>query len=146
MIGIEYGHAGLLVSAFLAATILPLSSEAVLAALCLSGEYGLFPLWLSATVGNVGGSLVNWWLGRGCMRFRDRPWFPVDAATLEKAEGRYRRYGTWSLLLAWLPVVGDPLTLMGGLFRTPLILFIPLVTLGKGGRYLVLLYLLDPAN
>ncbi len=144
LIGTAHGYAGLMVSAFLAATILPFSSEALLAGLFLSGGYGWLPLWFFATVGNVAGSLVNWLLGRFFLRFRDRSWFPLKGAEMEKTERHYRRFGQWSLLLAWVPIVGDPLTVMAGVFRTPLPRFILLVTLGKGGRYLLLLQALEP--
>ena len=87
---------------------------------------------------NVLGSLVNWWLGRRIERFKDRRWFPVSPARLEQAGQHYRRYGHWSLLLSWLPIVGDPLTLVAGVMREPLVRFLLIVTLAKGARYAVL--------
>jgi len=93
---------------------------------------------LVASVGNVLGSVVNWLLGRGIERFRGRPWFPASPSALARAERWYRRVGKWSLLLAWMPIIGDPLTLIAGVLREPFPVFLLLVTIGKMGRYLVL--------
>ena len=129
---------GLFFAAFGAATLLPLQSEAVLVGLLLSDEYRLWSLLAVATLGNVLGSLVNWWLGRGLERFRDRRWFPVSPSHLEQARKHYQRYGHWSLLLSWVPIIGDPLTLVAGVMREPLGRFLLIVTLAKGARYGVL--------
>lgn len=132
-------YVGLFMAAFLAATLLPMQSEAALVALLLTGEHAPWLLLAVASAGNVLGSVVNWLLGRGIERFRDRRWFPVSPAALERARGWYRRYGRWSLLLSWLPVVGDPLTVMAGVLREPLPVFLLLVSIAKAGRYLVLM-------
>jgi membrane protein YqaA with SNARE-associated domain len=121
---------GLFLAAFAAATLLPLQSEALLVGLVLQGGV--------ATFGNVLGSLVNWWLGRFIERWQDRRWFPVSADRLARARAHYQRYGRWSLLLSWLPLVGDPLTVIAGVMREPLWRFLLLVTLAKAGRYAVL--------
>ena len=130
--------AGLFLAAFAAATLLPAQSEALLAGLLLSGRYETALLILSATAGNVLGSVVNWLLGRSLERFSGRRWFPVGPAALEKAKAWYRRWGRWTLLFSWLPVVGDPLTLVAGVLREPFPIFLALVTIAKLGRYLVL--------
>lgn len=134
---------GLFAAAFLAATVFPMQSEAVLAALFLAGEEPVSLLLLVATFGNVLGSTVNWILGRFLLSFRDRRWFPVSDMQLARATGWYRRWGRWSLLGSWLPVVGDPLTLVAGALREPLPTFLLLVTLAKGGRYVAVVALLD---
>lgn len=90
-----------------------------------------------ATLGNSAGSAVNWWLGRYLTRFQDRRWFPFSPESLRKAEGWYHRYGRWTLLCSWMPVIGDPLTLVAGTLREPLPSFLLLVVLAKLGRYLV---------
>ncbi len=131
-------YAGLFLASFLAATILPAQSEAVLAAMTLSGAYSVWGLVAVASVGNVLGAVVNWLLGRFLSRFEGRRWFPVSRAQVERAEGWYRRWGKWSLLLSWLPVVGDPLTVVAGVLREPLPAFLILVTIGKVGRYVVI--------
>jgi membrane protein YqaA with SNARE-associated domain len=131
-------YVGLFLAAFGAATLLPLQSEAVLVGLLLSNQSWLWSLLAVATLGNVLGSLLNWWLGRGIERFRDRRWFPVSPRHLEQAQRHYQRYGHWSLLLSWVPIIGDPLTLVAGVMREPLGRFLMIVTLAKGARYGVL--------
>lgn len=131
-------YIGLFTSALIAATILPMQSEAVLVGLLKAGKSSAVVLLIVATVGNVLGSVINWCLGRFLLRWRDRRWFPASERQLARAEGWYRRYGRWSLLGSWLPVVGDPLTIMAGILREPLFPFLILVTIAKGARYLVL--------
>ncbi|VVN92967.1 YqaA family protein [Pseudomonas fluorescens] len=132
------GYLGLFLAAFGAATLLPLQSEAVLVGLLLGGKHLAWLLLCIAITGNVIGSLVNWWLGRGIERFRDKRWFPVSAQSLEKAQRHYQRYGHWSLLLSWVPIIGDPLTLVAGVLGEPFWRFMLIVTLAKSARYLVL--------
>ncbi|MFJ4193175.1 YqaA family protein [Pseudomonas sp. NPDC089534] len=131
-------YVGLFMAAFGAATLLPLQSEAALVGLLASDRYWLWGLLAAATVGNVLGSLVNWWLGRRLERFQGRRWFPVSPRHMERARAHYRRYGHWSLLLSWVPVIGDPLTLVAGVMREPLARFLAIVTVAKGARYGVL--------
>lgn len=131
-------YLGLFLAAFAAATLLPMQSEAALVAMLVSEHYPPVTLLTAATAGNVLGSLVNWVLGRGIERFKHKRWFPVSEAKLQKAQGLYQRYGYWSLLLSWVPIIGDPITLVAGVMREPLWRFTLLVTLAKGGRYLLL--------
>ena len=125
----------LALSAFLAATILPVSSEAVLAGLIAAGRGDPVALFIVATVGNTLGSVVNWLIGRGIAQFRDRPWFPVSRERYHAAERQFDRYGVWLLLFAWLPFVGDPLTVVAGALRVPFGRFVLLVAIGKAARY-----------
>lgn len=134
-------YAGLFVSAFVSATLFPGGSEALLVGLLVSGEYVVPGLLLVATTGNVLGSVVNWGLGRWVVRFQDRPWFPLAPEKLSQAQQWYQRYGKWSLLLSWVPVIGDPLTVAAGLMRERFLIFLLLVTLAKFGRYLVIVLL-----
>ena len=131
-------YAGLFGTAFLAATVFPAQSEALLAALLLSGEYPAASLIAVASAGNVLGAAVNWALGRGIARFKDRSWFPAKGEVLERAQRWYRRYGRWSLLLSWVPFVGDPLTVVAGVMREPFPVFLVLVAVAKTGRYVAL--------
>lgn len=137
-------HAGLFASALLSATFLPGTSEVVLVALLVQG---LDPVHLlvTATTGNVAGSVLNWWLGRHALRYRDRRWFPVDAEKLARVQGWYRRWGYPSLLLAWVPAIGDVFTLVAGTMRAPLPVFLILVTIAKGLRYAVVIGLTEGA-
>ncbi len=133
------GYIGLFASAFLAATILPFSSEVVLAALvAMGGNDGLW-LWLVASLGNTLGAAVNWVLGRYCLRWREHRWFPVNGPALERASNWFRRWGVWCLLFAWVPIVGDPLTFATGLLRVNFWLFLALAGAGKAARYAVVL-------
>ena len=137
MLGLS-AYPALFLSAFGAATLLPLQSEAVLVALLLAGQHSLWALLLVATLGNVLGSWVNWLLGRSIEHYRERRWFPVSPTRLQQAQGWYARYGRWSLLLSWMPVIGDPLTLVAGVMRERLWVFLAIVTLAKASRYAVL--------
>jgi membrane protein YqaA with SNARE-associated domain len=131
-------YLGLFLSAFGAATLLPLQSEAVLVALLLGGAHATWLLLAVATLGNVLGSWVNWLLGRSLEHYRHQRWFPVSDARLQQAQAWYARHGRWSLLLSWMPVIGDPLTLVAGVMREPLWRFLLIVTLAKGARYALL--------
>src|SRR5690606_15980526 len=131
-------YSGLFLAALGAATLLPLQSEALLVALLLSGQYSIVALLGIATAGNVLGSCLNALLGRSLQHWQHKRWFPVGAEQLERAQARYQRYGRWSLLLSWLPIIGDPLTVIAGVMREPWWSFLLLVTLAKGGRYLAL--------
>jgi len=129
---------GLFASAFGAASLLPLQSEPVLVGLLLMGETPAWLLVLVASIGNTLGAVLNWWLGRQVDRFRDRRWFPVPPAALDRATGWYHRWGRWSLLLSWAPIIGDPLTLVAGVLREPIGTFLLLVAIAKTARYVVL--------
>ena len=131
-------YAALFAAAFIAATLLPAQSEAVLVGLLVAGDHPVLALVLVAGIGNVLGSLVNYVLGRAALRFRDRRWFPADPAALERASRWYGRYGRWSLLLSWAPFIVDPLTVAAGILREPLWSFLLLVALAKFGRYAAL--------
>ena len=130
----EHGLWGLALSAFLAATILPLSSELVLSALLIAGENPIAVL-LIATTGNVAGSVVNYVLGRWGANTILHRWSHLTQQQADKAEQQFNRYGKWSLLFAWLPVIGDPLTFVAGLLKVNFVLFLLLVTTGKFARY-----------
>ncbi|KAA8702824.1 YqaA family protein [Pseudomonas cannabina] len=131
-------YLGLFLVAFGAATLLPLQSEAVLVGMLLSERYVTILLLLTATAGNVLGSVVNWYLGRSIERFRHKRWFPISERHLDKAQTTYRRYGRWALLFSWVPIIGDPITMIAGVMREPLWRFLLVVTLAKALRYLTL--------
>lgn len=125
------------VVAFGAATQLPMQSEALLGGLLLAG-FDPVPLVLVASLGNVAGSGLNWWLGTQVDRFQGRRWFPVSPAQPEQARQRYQRCGRAALLSAWLPIVGDSLTLVAGMLRERCSVFLAFVAVGKVGRYVLL--------
>lgn len=131
-------YLGLFISALGAATLLPLQSESVLVALLLSTAYSPWALLAVASLGNILGSVLNWWLGRYLEHFRHKPWFPVSDVRLAQAQRGYARYGRWSLLLSWVPIIGDPLTLVAGIMRERLWVFLLIVSVAKTARYAVL--------
>jgi membrane protein YqaA with SNARE-associated domain len=135
-------YLGLFFSAFLAATLVPAYSEILFAALVSAG-YDPLALWLWASTGNTLGSVVNWFLGRYLLRFRDRRWFPFKEKNLARAQSWFQKYGVWSLLMAWLPIGGDALTFVAGIMRVRFPIFIVLTAIGKGSRYAILLGVLD---
>lgn len=126
----------LFASAFLAATILPFYSEIVLVAKLNEGAsaWGLIGV---ATLGNVLGACVNWWLGKWLLHFKDRRWFYFSDQQIDRAQHWFNRYGVWTLLFAWLPIGGDAFTLIAGIMRVKMMTFLILVTIGKFARYLV---------
>lgn len=128
---------GLFTTACIAATIFPAQSEALLVALLMKTDHAPWILVAVATAGNVLGSSVNWSLGRYIEHFKDRAWFPASPKTLERAQAYYHRYGKWSLLLSWVPLIGDPITVMAGVMRERLWVFVLFVLMAKGGRYFV---------
>ncbi len=131
-------YLGLFVAAFGAATLLPMQSEAVLTSLLLAAKQPAAMLLLVATFGKVLGSVVNWLLGRYIEHFRHKRWFPVPEDKLQRAQQAYHRYGRWSLLLSWVPIIGDPLTVIAGTLREPFWSFLLIVLVAKAGRYLAL--------
>ncbi len=128
-------YAGLFAVAFIAATLLPAHSEVALVGLLVTGNYAPWLLVAVASAGNILGSLVNWALGRFFSEFRDHRWFPIGDRSFGRASDWYRRYGVWSLLLSWLPIIGDPLTVVAGALRVDLLRFLILVSIGKAARY-----------
>ena len=103
----------------------------------------LMILLVIASAANTLGGLLNWALGRFCLRWKDRTWFPVSPQRLEQATQWFRRYGRWSLLLSWVPIIGDPLTLVAGILRVNIWFFLALVAISKTARYAVILGLFD---
>ena len=134
------GYAGLFAAAFVAATILPAQSELLLGAMLASGRFDIVLLLAVATAGNVLGSIVNWLLGRYFAHHREKRWFPASPATMARAEAWFARFGPAVLLLSWVAVIGDPLTVVAGVLRMRFTAFLLVVTLAKGGRYLFLTF------
>ena len=117
-------YLSLFVISFLAATILPFSSELTLAGLIVTSNYDNLLLLIVASFGNVLGSVVNWALGFYSRNLSSKKWFPFKETQIEKSSKWFRKFGKWSLLFAWVPVLGDPLTLIAGLLRVKFLDFI----------------------
>ena len=95
-----------------------------------------------ASFGNVLGSVVNWALGFYSRNLTTKKWFPFKETQIERSSAWFRKFGKWSLLFVWIPIIGDPLTLVAGLLRVKFLDFIILVAIGKISRYLVVFYLM----
>ncbi len=141
----ELGYFGLFVAAFLAATVLPLSSEVVLSILLVNG---LSPIALVtvATIGNVLGSLTNYALGYWASLGVIKKWLKISEEEFVRTERRFAKYGLFSLCFAWVPIIGDPITVVAGILRIRLLWFVLLVTAGKLIRYIVVSYLIMQVN
>lgn len=131
-------HLTLALSAFLSSTLLPGTSEVALLGALAQWPGNTLSLLAVATLANTAGSLVNYGLGRGAVHLANWHWFRVPREKLDKATVLYNRFGLWSLLFAWLPIVGDPLTLAAGLLRVRVLPFLLLVAAGKLARYAAL--------
>lgn len=129
-------YIGLFLSSFLSATILPGQSEIALTSLIILNNHSLSFLVFIASLGNILGSLFNWFIGCKLERFKKKKWFPVTDLQLKKASNWYHKYGKWTLLLSWVPFVGDPLTIVAGIFRVPIMHFILIVSFAKTMRYI----------
>jgi membrane protein YqaA with SNARE-associated domain len=130
----------LFLSAFGAATLLPLQSELVLLNALSKHTHPIGLLIFIATLGNVLGSVVNWILGIYFQRLKDKKWFPFSQDKLAYAQKFYSKYGYWSLLLSFVPIIGDPLTFLAGLMRVNFFKFLLVVTISKLSRYLFIAY------
>tara|TARA_B100001287_G_scaffold34793_1_gene24651 strand:+ start:573 stop:1007 length:435 start_codon:yes stop_codon:yes gene_type:complete len=126
---------------FLAATVLPLSSEIVLTTMLLTNLFEKNLLLVFASLGNILGSVLNWYLGKKINLYKDKKWFPVSAERLKKSQYYFNKYGLWSLLIAWVPIIGDPITLLAGVLNVRLSIFLFLVSISKISRYVFILYL-----
>jgi|TARA_B110000438_G_scaffold68248_1_gene68602 membrane protein YqaA with SNARE-associated domain len=136
-------YLALFIITFLAATILPFSSEFTLGGLISTNNYNNLLLIIFASLGNVLGSTLNWVLGFYFRNLSTKKWFPFQDNQINKASSWFKRFGQWSLLFAWVPFVGDPLTLVAGLLRVNFLNFIILVSIGKVSRYIFIFYLVS---
>ena len=132
----------LFIISFLAATILPLSSELVLSTMLLTDSFDKYLLLVVASFGNILGSSVNWYLGKKILIFKDKMWFPANERQIAKGEIYFKKYGIWSLLLAWVPIIGDPLTIVAGILRVKFFTFLLLVSISKISRYIFLIFII----
>jgi len=137
----ELGYIGLFLASFLAATILPLSSEVILSLLLLH-KLNPFILVTVATLGNVLGSFVNYAIGFWGSIFLIRKVLKVTESEFAKAKERFKKYGVFSLLFAWVPVIGDPITLVAGVLKLNILTFFIMVTSGKLLRYLIICFVI----
>jgi membrane protein YqaA with SNARE-associated domain len=128
------GYPALFLLSFAASTLLPLGSEWLLVALILKG-FSLPATVATATAGNYLGACTTYAIGVYGSSVLIRKVLRIDDVALERARRFYSRYGVWSLFFSWLPVIGDPLCLAGGLFGVGFLRFSLLVFSGKMARY-----------
>ncbi len=133
-------YLSLFLISFVAATIFPLSSELTLLGLLSTNSYNFLSLILTASVGNILGSVFNWFLGFYLLRHIKKKWFPFSKHQIYFSSKQFNKFGIWSLLFAWLPIIGDALTFVAGILRVNFFLFLILVSIGKTIRYLVLYF------
>ena len=127
----------LFISSFISSTILPGHSEITLTAFIFLNKYPIINLIFIASLGNILGSTLNWCLGFHFVKFKEKKWFPINKRQLEKASLWFLNYGKWSLFLSWVPFVGDPLTVVAGVLRVPIITFLIIVSISKILRYVI---------
>ena len=125
----------LFVSSFISSTILPGHSELILTAFIFLKKFSVINLIFIASFGNILGSILNWYLGFYFIKFKEKKWFPINKLKLEKASLWFLTYGKWTLFLSWVPFIGDPLTVVAGILRVPIITFVIIVSISKILRY-----------
>ncbi len=130
----------LLAVSFMVATIIPFGSELYFASLLPLDKYNNLLLLISASIGNILGSVFNWLCGYYVNYFIKKPWFPIKKNKIQKGTELFNKYGKWSLLLSWVPFIGDPITFAAGILRYSFLPFLVLVSIGKVGRYLVIYF------
>jgi len=130
------GYLSLFIISFLAATILPLSSELMLASILSIENYNRTLLIVFSSLGNILGSVFNWVLGFYFIKLQNKKWFPFNEKQISKSSLWFEKFGKWSLLFAWVPIIGDPLTFVAGTMKTKFFIFLILVGIGKISRYL----------
>jgi membrane protein YqaA with SNARE-associated domain len=135
-------YLSLFLVSFGAATLLPFGSEALFV-YDISINQHYFLLWLTATLGNTLGSIVNYYLGNRGERYLEEKQ-KISSAKITKYKKYFNRFGGYLLLLAWMPIVGDPITLIAGAMRYRFDYFVVIVCISKGFRYAALIYLLLP--
>ena len=134
---LEHGLPALFALSFLAATVIPLGSEWLLVSLILQGQ-GAVPVVTVATIGNFLGACTTYGIGYLGAYFITHKILRISELETGKAMKIYSRYGSWSLLFSWVPIVGDPLCLVAGSLKLHPLVFSIFVFSGKLARYWLL--------
>ena len=132
----EFSLASLFLSGLISATLLPGGSEVMLGWFLNEGQYSALHLWLAVTSGNALGGMITFFMGWWIATYY--PLKAFDKPHHLRAKKWVEKYGAFSLLLSWVPLIGDPLCLLAGWLKTRLFLSLVMITLGKGLRYLIL--------
>ena len=130
-------------SAFLAATLLPAQSEIGLGYLILYTDHSLGLLIVFASLGNTLGGVVNWFIGCGLAKSVTKLEKIQESSSYQKISCWYQKFGQWTLLLSWLPIIGDPITVIAGIFKIPFKQFLLFVVFAKTSRYLVIAFFVE---
>jgi membrane protein YqaA with SNARE-associated domain len=130
----DHGYFALCLLSFLASTILPIGSEGLLISLLLN-HYSAVLTVTVATIGNVLGACTTYAIGLYGGPLLIRKVFRINAESMARTQRLYSRYGSWSLLFTWVPILGDPLCMVSGILKTSFPLFLVLALLGKLARY-----------
>lgn len=136
----SYTYPGLFVTCFLASTVLPLGSEFLVAVLIRAG-YSFTGVVMVASIGNYLGACTSYYIGLKGRSGIIEKYLSISTDELKKADSWFTKYGSYALLFTWLPVIGDAITVSGGLLKLDFKTFSILVFLGKFFRYLVLAYI-----
>ena len=128
-------------TSFISSTLLPGHSELILTAFIYSNKFPVLTLVLVASLGNILGSVLNWYLGFYFVKFKQKKWFPISHSQLEKSSLWFTNYGKWTLFLSWVPFIGDPLTVVAGILRIPIITFLIIVSISKILRYVFISFI-----
>lgn len=136
---ISYGYWGMLMSAFLAGSFLPFSSEAVMLGLLAAGLDG-WQLIVYGTIGNVAGGMFNYAIGRmGRLDWIEK-YLHVKKKDLDRAQRFMAGHGAWMGFFAFLPILGSAITILLGLMRSNIPISVTSITIGKFLRYVLLVY------
>jgi len=135
---IQLGYLGMLIAAFLAGSFIPFSSEAVMSTLILTTDMDPWLTVLSATVGNVAGSMFNYWLGTHADPTRLAQRLRVTPRQMERATRLTNRYGAWMGLITFVPILGSAISIALGVMRASWWRVTITTTIGKSVRYVLI--------
>ncbi len=136
---ISYGYIGMFIASFIAGSVFPFSSEAILTGLLIAGSSAI-PLFFSATIGNVLGSMFNFWVGSLGDPIKIQKYTRVSEEKMQRAMSFVQRYGAWIGFFTFIPVAGSVLSVSLGFLRANPYVTLFSITIGKSLRYLVLIW------
>jgi membrane protein YqaA with SNARE-associated domain len=137
---LEWGYLGLFVASFLAATVVPFSSELVFSAMVLGGKLDPWVCVFVATAGNWLGGMTSYGLGRfGKIDWIEK-YLKIDKAKVDNFIVKFQKYGSWSVFFSFLPFIGDVIAVAVGFLRGRWWIVAPIMLLGKLFRYIVWMY------
>ena len=134
---VDYGPIGMLIASFIAGSVFPFSSEAVMLAMLAAGV-DPWELVITASIGNVAGSMFNYGVGRlGRLDWIEK-YLHVKKESLDRAQRFMGGHGAWMGFFAFLPILGSAISILLGLMRANIIITLISITLGQVMRYLII--------